>query len=309
VAINFHELMGNGGEDAGRRKFEDVVVLVAHQGHGAIGVLARPGDWGIDAFVGELDSTVSVWQAKFFLDEIGDSQQEQIRDSFAAALKAAKENGYKVEAWTLAVPTEFAPKAHGWWQKWKKGREKATGVKIELWSRTELESLLLARDNLHIAQHFFPISVPAKGGGADAEVLDLPDGKGYEEALFVLQLEAADIVENESAKQQFFNFETVAREVADKAIEVEERTIRALQAETRALWETRFNAAQMDGEGKDPELHPAVMRDIRDTYALAPRSVPRLGLVHRFGSIHQVVEEGQAGWVKHFRQIARDHGG
>ncbi len=51
---------------------------------------ASPGNWGIDAFIGELDNGVlGVWQAKLYLDKTDVGQQGDIRKSYNSAAKAA----------------------------------------------------------------------------------------------------------------------------------------------------------------------------------------------------------------------------
>lgn len=305
MPINFHEFFGHGGEGGAREKFERLVVMLAYRRHGAMGVLANPGDWGIDAFAGDLEGAVAIWQAKFFFDGVADTQKEQIRDSFAAAMKAADENGHGVDAWTLAVPVDFDAPTTKWWQKWKRKVEKAKTVKIELWSLTEFESLLIAPDVADIARHFFPNSMPPGGPSVAAGVLPLPQGHGYDEALFVRQLEAAEIFENESAKRQFFNYELLSRDVADKADPNEKKTLQALEAEVHAIWEQRFGAASPDPDtGIDPTLHLEVMDAIRAAHETAPAMLPPMGVIHKMGSMHLIVDNGEAGWVRHFRRIA-----
>jgi hypothetical protein len=305
VPINFHELIGDGGEDGARKKFEQLITQLAYARHRALGVLARPGDWGIDAFVGKFDGMVAVWQAKFFLQGIEDSQKAQIRESFAAAIAAAEREGYHLEAWTLAFPSTFGPDGWKWWEGWKGRQEKKHGLVIQPWTDTVLESMLLTPDAVNVARNFFPNSVPGGPTETVAEVLPLPDEHNYDRALFVRQLEAAEILENESAKQQFFNYEALARDVADKADPTEIKTLQALEAEVRAIWETRFNAANLDpSTGQDPQLHMGVMEAIRSHYASATATLPPMSTVHRWGTMHRVVENGDAGWVGHFRDIA-----
>lgn len=305
MPINFHELFGDSSEGGAREKFERLVVMLAHLRHGAMGVLANPGDWGIDAFAGDLEGTVAIWQAKFFFDGVENPQKAQIRESLGAALKAGQEQGHTVSAWTLAIPVELDPKAIKWWQNWKRREEGEHNVKIELWSLTVLESLLLTPDAADVARHFFPNSMTNSTVGTSAEVLPLPEDHDFDGALFVRQLEAAEIFENESAKRQFFNYEALARDVADKADPIEMKTLQALEAEVHAIWETRFGAAAPDiDSGIDPTLHLDVMNAIRTAHAAAPATLPPMSTVHKMGTMHLVVDNGNAGWVSHFREIA-----
>lgn len=305
VPVNFYELIGDGGVDGARAKFEQLIVALAHVKFQAMGVAARPGDWGIDAFFGELDGEIAIWQAKFFIEGVGKPQQQQIRASFKSALKAADEHDHEVGAWTLCLPADLEPDALAWWEKWKRRQQREHGVAIDLWSATKLEGMLLMPEGVHLARHYFPVSVGATAPGAAPQVLPLPDEHDYDEALFIKQLEAADVVETESAKRQFFNYETLARDIADKADPTELKTLETVEAEVHAIWENRFGAAKLDPEtGKDPELVAAVMDAIHSHHASAPASLPPMSFMHQMGTMHRVVENGDAGWVGHFRKIA-----
>ena len=94
-------------------------------------VEANPGDWGIDAFVGEIDGVISVWQSKFFIDGVQQSQKTQIRESFDQVMATAKEKGFAVDAWTLCIPVDLdAPTDQGW-ATWKRTKEKEHNVRIQ----------------------------------------------------------------------------------------------------------------------------------------------------------------------------------
>jgi hypothetical protein len=140
------------------------------------------------------------------------------------------------------------------------------------------------------------------------KVLPLPADHRYDDALFIRQLVEADITENESAKRQFFNYEALARDVADKADPTELQTLETLEAEIHAIWESRFAGASMDPEtGKDHHFHSGVMETIRSHFSTDPKSLPPMSVVHHFGTMHRVVENGEAGWVAHFRKIAEGY--
>jgi len=308
MSINFRELENRGGLPGAREEFERVIVHLAYGRHGAMAVLARLGDWGIDAFVGNLDGEISVWQAKYFPDAIEDEQKAQIRDSFKSAVEAGERHGHKITAWTLCIPTEFDAPTHRWWQRWKAKKERETGVLIDLWPRTVIEGMLLSPEAAHIAAHYFPQSAGTAGASAVAKVLPLPGDLSYQDNLFIRQLEEAGIVENESAKREFFNHEALAREVGDKADPVERQTLENVRAEVHSIWEARFAAASPDpGTGRDPNLHSTVMGGIRDQYKDNPPRMPPMNLVHQKGAMHDIVDNGDAGWVAHFREIAEAH--
>jgi hypothetical protein len=308
VSINFHELIGDGGLDGARERFERLIVAIAFVKHRAMSVAAKPGDWGIDAFAGQLDGVIAIWQAKYFIEGVGENQVKQIRSSFKSALKAAEEHDHEIGAWTLCIPVDLDPETLVWWEGWKRRQEKQTGVVIDLWARTQLEALLLKPDCLHLARFFFPGST---GGGmptASPETLALPGDHDYDEALFVKQLEASEIVETQAAKQQFFNYEALARDVADKGDESEKNSLTTVEAEVRAIWETEFGAADHDPDtGVDKKIVAKVMAEIRANHASSPMTLPPMGFVHHMGTMHRVVENGDAGWVAHFRAIAEEY--
>jgi hypothetical protein len=308
VPINFYELISDGGLDGAREKFERLVTAIAHVKHQAMGVAARAGDWGIDAFFGELDGMIAIWQAKYFMEGVDDAQKKQIRDSFKSALKAAKDHDHEVAMWTLCLPIDLDPNALAWWQGWKRRQERDHQVVIDLWPRTKLEGLLLTPECIHLARHFFPGSVGLTAPGKSPEILPLPDDHGYDEALFVKQLEAAEIVETESAKRQFFNYEALTRDVADKGDATEKNNLTTVEAEVHAIWETGFGAAHHDPKtGIDSNLVGNVMAEIKASHEASPPSLPPMSFIHRMGTMHRVVENGDAGWVSHFRKIAESY--
>ena len=103
--ISFHQLIGAGGKEGARETFERLIAqLVRLQFRSVKRVDANPGDWGLDVLVGEIDGVMSVWQAKFFIDGVGKSQQTQIRESFAQVVDQAEKQGFSLNAWTLCIP-------------------------------------------------------------------------------------------------------------------------------------------------------------------------------------------------------------
>jgi hypothetical protein len=130
--------------------------------------------------------------------------------------------------------------------------------------------------------------------------------------LFVKQLLAAKIAETESAKQAFFNAEALGREIADKRIGEHIDALRAERADLRSIWEDRYNKACAATEPTQdllPGLHPEVMEAIERRHDGAPAGVLPMHLIHRKGAMHQVVEDGSAGWVRDYRSVLEAHRG
>jgi hypothetical protein len=307
--ISFHQLIGAGDKDGARATFERLIAqLVGLRYQGVKIVASRRGDWGLDVIVGEIDDVLSVWQAKFFIDGVEAAQKAQIRDSLSQVTDKASAEGFTVNVWTLCIPVDLDPDALKWWTGWKKRQETAHGIRIELWTRTDLETVLLSPDAAHIRAAYFP-AVP----GAELSpppVHELPEDLSYEDMLFIKQLQAAQIVELDSAKQQFFNAEALAREVADKRVAEHMQALQAERADLRSIWEDRYNKACVEPDGADgllPELHPEVMEAIERRHDSGRVEVLPMHLIHRKGAMHQVVENGSAGWVRDFRAVAESH--
>jgi hypothetical protein len=317
--INFFALIkGSGGKEGARERFERLIAqLVKVKHRSARRVTANPGDWGLDIIVGALTDdaeTVAVWQAKFFIDGVGSSQQKQIRDAFTQIMDKAKEKGFRVDSWTLCLPVSLDAEMTSWWDRWKKGKEKEHGIRIQLWDDTELEALLLTADAKDIRETYFGNGVTraTRDAAFEAIIEELPDDRDFDDMLFIKQLKAAKVTEVEAAKHQFFNAEILSRDVADRGIPDEMNVLSSSRAGVHAIWENRFNQSCAADTSDDllPGLHAEVMDAIQAFhYAERPQEkAVRMALIHRWGSMHEIVEAGRAGWIRAFRKIAGDHG-
>ena len=306
ISFRSHELR-TGSLDGARADFEQMLAqLVGSTIAGVRAVQANPGDWGIDCFVGELDRSgkASVWQSKFFIDGVRDSQKAQIRESFKAAVTAAADAGYILESWILCIPCSMDGPTTAWWDNWVK-RQKKLGVAISLWDETELITRLLSIEGDRVCSHYYGAkSVDDLG---NTHVSEIPDGEDFDSALFVRQLLEAGHVELDSAKREFFNAELIAREVLDKGVAAEMRQLSAADAGVQLIWEHRFNAAcENNTDLRLPGLHSDVMADIRaERQSLMPHVTSNI--VHMCGMAHRVVEDSRAGWVRNWRDVAADH--
>jgi len=65
-------------------------------------VVPFPGDGAVDIFIGKIGlEPITVIQCKFFLEEYGESQKKQIRDSFKRAIESKE---YTAKEWVLCMP-------------------------------------------------------------------------------------------------------------------------------------------------------------------------------------------------------------
>ncbi|WP_156056182.1 serine/threonine protein kinase [Streptosporangium roseum] len=309
--INFRAHEVRTGNAAGARdEFEEMIGMLVKATHpGARMIAANPGDWGIDVIVGELSGVVVIWQAKYYMPVVTESHQDEIRKSFAAAIKAAKEKGHQLRQWVLCVPSSMDAPTDKWWGNWKTKQQKITGVHIELWHEVELRTRLISPDAAHVRRHYYdPYRQPIDDDRIPVHRLNVEAAVELETALFVRQLREAGHLEVSAAKQQFFNAELVAREIADKAVPAELSALIDADATVHGIWESRFNEAwQRDPSNPAlPGLHATVMRDLREAITTFPKTL-RLGPVHGCGLIHRVVDDGRAGWVTHWSEIALRH--
>ena len=303
--INFAAHQIRAGNLAGARDdFEQMLAMLIAAVHpGARQIAAHPGDWGIDVLLGDLSGVVVIWQSKYFWPVVTRAHQAQIRESFESALAAAGRNGHRLRRWVLCVPSSMDPPTARWWDRWSARRRRDTGVLVELWHETTLREMLARPDAAHVRRHYYDPYVP---GAETRRPLASPDAEISDNPLFVRQLRAAGHEEVESAKYEYFNAELMAREIADKGIRAELDALGEADAVAYGIWEARFNAVSRQhlADPLLPGLHAAVMSEIRESGAF-PADL-RAGRVHRCGLMHRIVQRRHAGWVRHWRVIARE---
>ncbi|MFJ2727781.1 serine/threonine protein kinase [Streptomyces collinus] len=294
--------------DGGRVLFERMIVDLVGVRYPEVSTIeANPGDWGIDAYVGQLfDDEVSVWQSKYFIDGFDKSQQAQVRDAYESALKSAKEHGYSLATWTLCMPCNFDGPNEQWWKKWKNKKEGEDSVVIDLWNEAKLRRLLIAEDARAVRDHYFN-ALATVPDTPTRPVVTLQDPDRYDGALFVRQMHEAGMLACDEAKEEFFNAEILSTEIADKAVPEEISALVDSRAAVASLWSQRFNSALQSHPGRQlPGLYERAMDAVRQHHPALPKVIS-CGLIHAFGLVHQRVNDGRAGWVRDFQQIARQH--
>ena len=272
--INFSVHEVRAGIDGAHADFEQMLALLVQATRGeAHLVFANQGDWGIDVLVGNLRGQVTIWQAKYFVRGFGESQQGQVRDSFAAALKAASEQGYEVARWILCLPTSMDKRATRWWQGWQ-ARQQDSGVEIELWDETRLRELLLRPEAAHVRRHYYnpyrhddaadergrptePGSAPAAGdpepaaawvGGAEYRLADsvyllhdAPSERASRDLSWAWREATADLIEPGEGRVRLHQVQVLRR------VPAAEQQQAGLRAQARLL-------ARLDGRAGLPRL-------------------------------------------------------
>jgi len=309
--VEFKKLaVGPGGEDAARALFEQLIVdLVGVLHPGCRTVRAHPGDWGIDAYVGQLEpgGKVDIWQAKFFPSEVGKAQQGQIREAYKQALKAAQTHGHEVGSWTLCLPCVLSGPETKWWNSWI--RRQRDSVDIELWSAEPLRRMILSAEAAWIYDAYFsadPADRPRR------PIFDLADDAKYERALFIRQMLEAKVDGSAAltdARRAYFNAELVEADVTNRESERQREELQHVRIENHALWNTEFITASSDENGKPAKTYAAVFSSLRNHHAQAPAGSLRLHFVHRDGVMHQLVNDGSAGWLADYERVVNEHAG
>jgi hypothetical protein len=252
-----------------------------------------------------------VWQSKYFIDGFARTQQGDVRESYKAAQKAAKEQGYKISSWTLCVPCELDGPMLTWWQGWKKKTSRADDLTVELETAGRLRRRLQAVAATAVRNHYFspifPLSLEAADHETPRGLEELADDSKYEDALFVRQMNEAGLPETFSAREAFFNAEIIEREVTDKAIESEIVALSTWRVRVSSTWSTAFNTAcQISTERQLPTLYGGVVASIEAGHSQEAADL-RAHVLHGVGLLHQAVDNGRAGWVRDWRDVAKAH--
>ncbi len=320
--INFEFLIArSGGRGGARDEFENLVVDIVHLKHPQVrGIGANPGDWGIDGFVGDMaGGDVAVWQSKFFIDGVGETQKGEIRDSFTSARTHAEANGYRLTHWTLCIPVTIDAPTNKWWQGWALRQQRKYDIVIDLWDAGQLRRRLqgLDEDSKQVREHYFNpmFTVPdtaSSGLGQDVAAgrrtwRELEDDARFSDSLFVKQMHEARLTQTRQAREAFFNAEILEQEVADKGIAAEATALTNWRARVGAVWSACFNDATARYDGPQlPGLYLNVLDRIEARHATEASSL-RAEVIHGHGLMHQHVDRGAAGWVRHWETIAGEH--
>lgn len=269
-----------------------------------------PQHWGIDTFVGELNGEIFVWQSKFFLTWDDAGPQSQVRASFDQVMAKAADKGYVAKAWTLCVPCNLSPDQHLWFTNWAKRKKSKVGVEVRLLNGTDLRYKLLQEDARDVRREYFPQTVsdrePDSVDAVPEPIARAADPSEFDNALFVKQLHAAGHVETDAMRGLFFATEALFRDYTAKGDQRALDALEELHLDIQEVWEFAFNEHHSDADpaGKIQGLVEAVMER-----AAARPDPAHLALrpAHKKGAAHRLVEAANAGWVKHWRDIAAAH--
>jgi hypothetical protein len=130
----------------------------------------------------------------------------------------------------------------------------------------------------------------------------------FESALFVRQLKEAGHVENDAARGLFFAAEALVRDINARDDDAGIAALDELHLEIHSIWENHFNA-RLEMAGEDGRMAGLVSQVINGAAVCPDPHGITLRPAHRKGVAHRLVENAQAGWVRHWRDIATEHSG
>lgn len=214
-------------DEAGARDiFEKICINLFQSMYGPKVKSVKPsqGDGGLDVLVGDLPSPYKVYQCKFFLKKIENSQKQQIRESFKTVT-----TNYSISEWYLCLPKILTESELLWWSKWKNEKESETGIKIELCDGSYLLNNLKKfdiyteafDDDIRISLEEILLELTSQRQRILEEILYSIDDideidEQYNDTIFIKMLESANITEINDCKVEFFNAEISKQESISK---------------------------------------------------------------------------------------------
>ncbi len=305
---DFRYLRDKYGEAGARDIFEKICVeLFQKKFENAYAVQASPGDDGIDVLVGDLDGDIIVYQCKYFIDGIGDTQKAQIRESYKTVTK-----NYNVVEWYLCIPILFTVDNHKWWSEWKNKKQQKDNIKIDFFDGSRLLMLLKECD---MYDKIFDEDVR----NLLAEILEYLNSENlriyneiiydindfsnisYDDCIFVKMLESANIFDTAEYKNDFFNAEIVKQKIVSKGQSRELLMYKQLLNKLKSVWGTQYNIHKHATDGQGLLNNTYLRVEDLDTTTLAASD--EISLLAKKGMLHQLADEKQIGWVENYLKV------
>ncbi|MFQ7605133.1 MAG: ABC-three component system protein [Enterococcus avium] len=305
---DFEYLVGKYGEAGAREIFEKICVNLFQCLYGPKSKTVKPsqGDGGLDVLVGDLPKTEKVYQCKFFLKKIGDSQKQQIRESFKTVTEK-----YDVSEWYLCLPTILTEKELLWWSKWKNDRESETGIKIELCDGSYLINNLkkhdlyteIFDDDIRTQLDLILAELIIQRQKIMEEILYGIDDIGnldeeYNDFIFVKMLESANITEINDRKIEFFNAEISRQESISKDEVAGLRVYNNLKSKIFSLWQTQYREHKHPSDGNNL-LNKMYLR-VEDLESTTLASTSEYTLLSKKGILHHLANDKKIGWIEDY---------
>ena len=306
---DFRYLRDQHGDAGAREIFEKICsqLFTALFGTDAHNIKVSQGDEGIDILVGDFSAPSDVYQCKYFIDGIGDSQKKQIRDSFNRAINSTV---FKMKSWGLCLPCELTAKEFQWWSEWKNRMTKLHNVSIILLEGGYLIAQLKKQDiyttafdddirtKLDMIQNYL-ISEKQKQLDEIVVLLNEMDTDQYEGMIFVRKLENANISEIDGCKRDFFNAELAEQAVKSQGDDEKIKLMGNLKGKTHSIWETQYRRYKNDTDGNDLLTRVYQRIEEMDSTTLDTPLV-QFSMLAKKGVLHQWAEDCTIGWISDY---------
>ncbi|KLU65771.1 hypothetical protein DEAC_c24010 [Desulfosporosinus acididurans] len=304
---DFRYLRDKYGEAGARDIFEKICIkLFQSKFENTYGVRVTQGDGGIDVFVGDFDEEINVYQCKYFIDGVGNSQKEQIRDSFKTVVES---DAYKAKSWYLCLPCILSVEEQKWWSTWKTRSSSSFGISIMLYDGSYLITELIKADLYdrefdedirNMLKEVLEYINFERQRIYDEIIYSINDFEDvdYDECIFIKKIESAKITDTGSCKNEFFNAEISKSILESKGDETELRVYRQLKMKIQSIWNTQYRLYANESDG-NKLLAQTYMR-IEDSDTTTLESLNEINLLAKKGILHQLADECTVGWIKNY---------
>jgi len=303
---DFRYLRDKHGDAGAREVFEKICIqLLQTKFENAYPVAVHKGDGGIDVFVGDFSEDIDVYQCKYFIAGIGDSQRSQIRDSFKTAVTSKE---YTLKEWYLCVPCILNVNEQKWWAGWKKRMEERYNKKIKLldgsYLITELKILgiydtLFDNETITLLNEILE-NLQNKKRYYQEMIYELDDSSelDYDGCIFIKKLDIANITEKDMCKKEFFNAEIVRSSIESKGNPEELKMYSQLKSKIQSLWQTQYLTYNDENDGN--VLLSKTYERIEDLDTTTLKAADDISMVAKKGILHQLSDKCKVGWTKNY---------
>lgn len=304
---DFKYLRDKYGEAGARDIFEKICVeLFQSKFEHTHGVKVTQGDGGIDIFVGDFDKEIDVYQCKYFIDGVGNSQHSQIKGSYKRVIDSDK---YKVKTWNLCLPCILSIEEQKWWSTWRTSSVKANDIPITLYDGsyliTELKKAGIydrvfdedIRNSLNEILEYINSERQRIYEEIIYSINDFED-IDYDECTFIKKLESANITDTNSCKNEFFNAEIAMCAIESKDDKDEQKVYKQLKMKIQSIWGTQYRLYAHETDGNNLLANTYLRIEDIDTTTL--ESLNEVNLIAKKGILHQLADECTVGWQKDY---------
>ncbi|HEM6045500.1 ABC-three component system protein [Streptococcus orisratti] len=313
MEYDFRYLVGKYGEAGAREKFEKICIEAFQEKFGpkAKEVAVSQGDDGIDILVGELNDRPSVYQCKFFINGIGESQKQQIRNSFSTVITSHP----NISSWYLCVPIGLNIQELQWWSTWKSKMKAQHKIKIELCDGAFLLKEFKKcsgynstfDDGIRNDLEQVRIFLEDANRRVYEEVLygedDIDDISAmYNDTVFISMLKSAQIIEVEDFKIDFYNAEIARHEARSKDNINGERQYANLRRKIYSIWQTQYRQYKHASDGNTLIDKTYLRVEDLDSSTLESQ-ISSFNLLAKKGILHQLADDKKLGWVDNYLEV------